>query len=296
MHSTMPHIKLLTFCLLVYLILFLNMERILILFGLSVSINSFVYFLGILMMLAIILDSKSKKNIWFYQTICLSVYTISTLFLLSSEVMLPEVSLVSYLTEIFILFVLVLLTSQFSCALGEFEQVMEDFLLSHVLSDVKSLAEKQEDIQDEICRCRRNNHPFQLIIVEPKSESYRAVETPISKEMLTFFADRYESNKVGSFLHDILRRTDILAEQVDKKRFILLCPARTSLEPDALPRRIKNLAWKQLNLNVACGVANFPDDSLTLEELITKAELQLVDGVTTQKLLNHNKVGDTVTG
>jgi len=282
-------IKWLTISLLVFLALFLNIEKIIIQFLGTVSIDPFVYLLGILMMLAVILNLRSMKTIWIYQTITLAVYliyTIGTVSLHSSNGMLPEINFISYLTEIFMLIILVLLSGQFSCALGEFEQTIEDFSLSHVKSDVKSFTDILEDFHTEVYRCRRNNQPFQLVIVEPIIEALAQTRepyktgavNPLTEEILNYLADRYESNKTGSLLLDITRRTDIVAEQIGKNRFVLLCPSRTSPipDPDALRQRIKKSARERLNLNLFCGVASFPDDSLILEELMEKAESQLV--------------------
>lgn len=168
-------------------------------------------------------------------------------------------------------------------------------MLNHIQSDVKPFTDIQEDFEDEVYRCRRNNQAFQLIIVEIISEAPENVnqctdKNRLSEDMLSYLASRYESNKMGALLSSLLRRTDILAEQMDRKRFVLLCPSINSPipTPNALRQRIKKMAWEQLKIKVICGVATFPDESLIFEELMEKAELQLVDN-SPLELINERK-------
>lgn len=278
------HIKWLAIYLFLYLALFLNIERLIRLFGGTISIHPFVDFLGILIMLIVILKSRAMERVWLYQAISLLAYTAFTLGALSlqpPEKILSIANLIHYSGEAFLLIILVLISSKFSYALGEVEQAIEELSLTQLKNNTKAFTDIIEDFHTEIYRCRRHEQSLQLIIVEYITETkkhYKTERKILTEEILSYLVDRYERNKIGRLLFDITRRTDIIGEQADKKRFVILCPSRTSPipHPDALRQRITKTVREQLNLNVVCGVAIFPDDSIIFEELIEKAELQLI--------------------
>jgi hypothetical protein len=85
----------------------------------------------------------------------------------------------------------------------------------------------------------------------------------------------YIINSMAQTLSKYLRRTDLILEQRDQGRFIILCPETSVGDLNLLVEYIQTIVTKQLGTAVACGVATFPREALTFEELVHRAESQL---------------------
>jgi hypothetical protein len=60
--------------------------------------------------------------------------------------------------------------------------------------------------------------------------------------------------------------------QKERDRFIVVCPETDTVSSKNLAERIRSVAAEQMGLQVACGVASFPDDALTFRELVRQAD------------------------
>ncbi len=277
----MENLKWHTVCLLLYLAIFFNIERLGILGKGEIHLNAFIYLIGIFIVLFVVVVPRSNKlSCAGPLLICMTIYVAANLLVPDSRILLSEFRSFIYITETVLLVSLVFLACKFSNALEEFTQGMEDILLSNVRSHVKSFEDAQEDILAEFNRSRRYNHPLKIIIVDSNNDSYEGAKSRIVEDMQKSFSDQYLRNKLGSVLSVLIRRSDLIFEQEDKKRFVLVCPEMTESRFVYLANRIKNVVTEQLNLTVTYGVSSFPEESVTFDELMTKAESQLSSDIT----------------
>ena len=122
-----------------------------------------------------------------------------------------------------------------------------------------------------------------MVIVEPDSRSIQEVLSTSLKEVRQLILNSYVVNRMSSTLSKYLRRTDMILAQPDQSRFIIVCPDTSAQELKLLVEYIQVVAQEQLKTTVECGMATFPGDALTFEELIHKAETRL------QTLNGHKK-------
>jgi GGDEF domain-containing protein len=71
------------------------------------------------------------------------------------------------------------------------------------------------------------------------------------------------------------RLVDIVMEDRENGRFIILCPEIDSQGSRLLTDRIQQTLREKLSVNVSFGVASFPQQALTFESLVTEADNHL---------------------
>jgi hypothetical protein len=69
-----------------------------------------------------------------------------------------------------------------------------------------------------------------------------------------------------------LRRTDLIIQQARKNRLILLFPETNAEGTQTMINRIQDISTELLGVNISCGFATFPDEAITFDELVKRAE------------------------
>lgn len=85
----------------------------------------------------------------------------------------------------------------------------------------------------------------------------------------------YVITKLADSLSRHLRRTDLVLEERERGRFIILCPDTSARDLNVLVEYIQATATEMVGVTVDCGMATFPDEALTFEELVRQAETRL---------------------
>jgi GGDEF domain-containing protein len=123
-----------------------------------------------------------------------------------------------------------------------------------------------EQIKTEFGRSRRYHRPLSLLVVHafPKDdEVVREMLKSLQHDVLT----RLSNARIGQAIGEAIRQTDLLVRD-HIGRFIVLCP-ETDLENAVfLAKRTSKLIEERTGLHVNCGVASFPDEALTFEDLL----------------------------
>jgi len=87
----------------------------------------------------------------------------------------------------------------------------------------------------------------------------------------------YTSNKLIRFLDRELRRTDLVLELGQNGEIILLLPETDLKKGHILAKRICAKIVAEFDVEVNCGLASFPEQALTFEELVKQAESQFAN-------------------
>ena len=95
--------------------------------------------------------------------------------------------------------------------------------------------------------------------------------------------NRFTSARVGQIINDRIRQTD-LALRDHRGRFVVLCPETDLDNTILLAKRIAQAVKERTNLSVLWGVAAFPEEALTFDDLLQKASERLhqTEAVNTQ--------------
>jgi hypothetical protein len=85
---------------------------------------------------------------------------------------------------------------------------------------------------------------------------------------------RYVLTALGRSLAAELRRLDLLVQKDERGALLILAPETDRSGTESLIERVQQTAANQ-GIAVTCGMASFPDDALTFEELVEVAERQV---------------------
>ena len=158
---------------------------------------------------------------------------------------------------------------------------MEDFvdavktLSMNQTSKIPILEDSKEILNTEVYRCRRFSHPLNVVIIEPQEEAMQSLVNRSVKDILTALSNRFVLLSLGRALRSRLRRTDMIFEQRERKRFVILTPETKEEGSQAVLKRVSRAA-EELGVPIQCGAASFPNDSFTIDGLIKEAELDLI--------------------
>jgi GGDEF domain-containing protein len=197
------------------------------------------------------------------------------MFLFYQQPLIGEVYTYITITEVTFLSVLIWLAHRTARSLQDFEEAVENITMVNINGRVRSLDDASEDIQIEMFRSRNHHHPLSVILVEPEPDSFKVMLHQAVQEVQNTIMNSYVITKLADSLSRHLRRTDLVLEERDRGRFVILCPDTNVKDLKILVEYIQATAVQILGVSVRYGTATFPDEALTFEELVHQAEKKL---------------------
>jgi GGDEF domain-containing protein len=272
----MTHLRRSVVALVINLAIFYNIERLD--FGARdvVDIQSFVYILGLAGVLSVLLVPwLARQRVTISLVIWAGIYFVFKLLIFSNRPLLGDVYTYLTITEIALLLISVWWAHDVGRLLLDFEEAVKNITFADISRRVRKLEDAQEDIQTELIRSRRHNHPLTVMVVEPEADSIQVALNRTIEEVQRAMMTRYVTTSLARVISNQLRRTDMVLDQRDKGRFVILSPDTNAANAAALADRIQAAAAVQLGVLVSCGVASFPDEALTFEELVHQAKISV---------------------
>ncbi len=168
--------------------------------------------------------------------------------------------------EVVILEVGVWLSYQLAVAIEGSESLMDILAQGTFPHRALELDSASEQIKNEFARSRRFHRPLSLVVVHafPKDEEVvREMLKSLQHDMLA----RLSNARIGQAVGEAIRQTDLLfMDHIG--RYIVLCPETNMENIVFLAERISQIVEERTGLQVNCGVASFPDEALTFEDLL----------------------------
>jgi GGDEF domain-containing protein len=171
--------------------------------------------------------------------------------------------------EIVILEFGVWLSYRLATGIAQSESLMDVLAQGTFPHRAMELDKASEQIRTELGRSRRYHRPLSLLVVHahPKDEEVvREMLKSVQHDVLA----RLSNARVGQAIGDTIRQTDLLIRD-HVGRFIVLCPETELESAGFLSKRACKAVEDRTGLQVACGVASFPDEALTFEDLLNLA-------------------------
>lgn len=168
--------------------------------------------------------------------------------------------------EIVFLEIGVWLSYQLAVAIESSESLMDILAQGTFPHRAIELEAASEKIKNEFARSRRFHRPLALIIVHafPKDEEVvREMLKSLQRDVLT----RLSNSRIGQAVGEAIRQTDLLIRD-NVGRYVVLCPETNMENVIFLAERISKIVEERTGLQVNCGVASFPDEALTFEDLL----------------------------
>ncbi len=272
----MKNLRLLTIATIIGLTILFNIERLDLGRDNVVDIVSFVYILTVLAVITTITVPAIKRvNGGLILAFWLVIYLLGKLFLFETRPFWGGVYTYLTITEMALLSLSVWLSHRLALAMHDFEDAVENLTMVNLNGRVRSLDQAADDIQVEMFRSRHHHHPLSVIVVEPKKDSLQVALHQAVKEVQETIMRSYVITKLADSLSRHLRRTDLVLEERERGRFIILCPDTSARDLNVLVEYIQATATEMVGVTVDCGMATFPDEALTFEELVRQAETRL---------------------
>ena len=275
----MTQLRLLSILLITVVTLFFNIERLD--FGQENTINldTFAYVLGFVAVITV-----SSARIWRQISPAITIviwaiiYTVIKLLLFlifSDRPVVGGIYTYLFITELAFILGLVWLAQKFSMGLHEFAEAVKTITFADTNNRIHSLDEADDQIQTELFRSRHNHHPLSVIIIEP--DSMEPAINRVVREVQQNMMDHYIINTLAMTLSSQMRRSDLVLEEPDRNRLILVCPDTNISDSQILVDYIEDIVSVQLDMSIMCGKASFPQEAYTFEELVHRAEMRLND-------------------
>ena len=261
--------------LLTYLAILFNLERFDNFQRSDLNIEGFVYILVTMLIVAIILIPFLRR--WSYPVLLI----IAAIIYIVMKVYLSSTKLVwggnqSYITivELTLIGISVILARHLAGWLDDFVNAVENITFAK-LRRVRTIEEVGEDLESEMYRSRRYQHPLTVVVAKPEVGSLRMAIHRTVEEVQRSMMVRYVAiSLMTRALYGHLRRTDWLLEDSHKREYVFVLPETRGERADIIIDRIQKTAL-ELGVSVSCGIATFPDDALTFESLIDRAETKM---------------------
>ena len=171
--------------------------------------------------------------------------------------------------EFLLLEVGVWLVYQLAAQIGHAESLMDALALSAFPNRANDIDAEEKRIKLELTRSRRYHRPLGLVVLEPELEKEKDTREML-KGIQHDLMNRFTSARVAQIVDDRIRQTDLVMRD-HTGRFVILCPETDVESAKLLGDRIAHAIKERTDLDVRWGVAAFPDEALTFEDLLHKA-------------------------
>jgi hypothetical protein len=191
--------------------------------------------------------------------------------------------------EFILLEVGVWFSHQLAVQISHAESVMDALALSAFPNRAHDIDLEAKRIKIELTRSRRYHRPLSIVLIEPESDDEK-----ITREMLKSIQhdllSRFTSARVGQIIDNRIRQTDLVLRD-HAGRFVILCPETDLESATLLSNRIVQSIKERTELQIKCGVAAFPDEALTFDDLLHKARQRIADSAI--KNIIHNVASES---
>lgn len=162
---------------------------------------------------------------------------------------------------------------QLAVQISHAESIMASLALSAFPNRARDIDSESQRIKIELTRSRRYHRPLSVAIIEAETKEERN-----AREMLQSIQhdllQQFSSARLGQIIDDRVRQTDLVLRD-HRGRFIVLCPETDRANVILLAQRISHAIHEKAAVQVRWGVAAFPDEALTFDDLLQKAEARL---------------------
>lgn len=266
--------------------LFFNIERFD--YGVDnlIDIQTFVYILGIVAVIAVIslpflhAAPPSRAILVF-----LGTYLVSKLVIIVSGTQaIGGLQTYVMITEVSFLTILIGLAHHLAKQLHILFQDIEASMLISNGEPIERVEEASLVIKSEVQRSRYYGHPMSVVVVKVKDHSVELSFNQVMKEIQEKLVARYVRLKLAKAIRGQLRLMDQVFEKEDGT-LVILCPEVDGDASFILTERIQSAA-KQVGIEVQSTTASFPEDAITFESLVEEANKKL-QNPSTEKQTAH---------
>lgn len=164
---------------------------------------------------------------------------------------------------------------------GDGERSLFDVSMAR-LSGTRTVREALAEFRAELDRARRYENPLALAVMSVDPTDGRGSEGPWGsngdRSILETKVPQLVSILVTALIEDGFRESDVVSYSPAEDRYVVLLTESDGRDARQAVRRLESLVAERAMVGLRAGVAEFPEDGLTLEDLLRAAEAEWLDG------------------
>ena len=176
-------------------------------------------------------------------------------------------------TEIVSLGVTVALAWRIARRARALQRDVGDAVFGHLDDRSQPFEVAQVEIYREVRRARLYQRPLALMTISSGDETPKVLPSRLMEMIEKELTQKYLAARLADLLTKELRYSDIIAQR--DGYFVALLPESSREEVLELATRIEAAAQETLGLKVRFGVASFPNQEVTFEKLLERAETEM---------------------
>jgi hypothetical protein len=168
------------------------------------------------------------------------------------------------------------LAYQLAQQINHAESIMDELAVGAFPHRAQELEEASNRVKIEFTRSRRYHRPLAILLMEVDPESQRE-NGLVLKSIQTDIVNRFTSARIGQIIDDRIRQTDLVLR--DRQwSYVIICPETDYSSVLLLARRISEAVKEKTGYSILWGIAAFPEEALTFEDMMKKARERLTTG------------------
>lgn len=253
--------------LLLWMCLFLNVERLL----KPINLASFVYVVVVLLAVAVI--SLPAIRIARVSRIIAGATAVMLLLKWALGYSILGASLPLTITELTAMVITIAIARQVALSIAHFELGASDLLMLAERQTSSSFDEGQREMYREVNRARKFQRPLCVVVLEPTASSSKVCVHRAIEQLQRKTIHSYVNAMLADLLVQELNDCDVVTRSGD--RFLIALTETNLDKAQDIVARITALAQQKLGLTLKAGAAAFPDEEVTLAGLLERAEAGL---------------------
>ena len=270
----MYRLRLLILVIVVWLVLFLNIERPNNVLNLGhINLSPAVYYVaGLTMFVVLLMPELARYSfglefggiILLYLSIRLGLYAVSIDRMTDNYVTYVELGLLA---------LTLWLTRRYSSSIVAIEHVIDQTVVGEMHPDAHTLLSQEQAIADELLRARRYAHSVTVLYI--RITAYKAEHEGVRWDRSKSLEKHYWQAHIAGVMRDLL--LDPIDRIMWTKGDLLVClPEKPLKTATAQVLQIKQMFEHIFNLPIDIGLSCFPNDALVLQDLIHAASQRAV--------------------
>lgn len=262
-----------------WLFLLYNVERLIA----PIDIASFTYILTMLVIIVLILLPKLYQFAFHWLLLAVLVPFFTLKILLSYEIAGGNLPIT--ITEISVLSLTIVLAQLTRHRFENLQEALANLTIGRPDEDVHSFGTGQGQIYREIRRARRHQRPAALLAISvPETSAHPAQNRFLENAPLRSFLEevqremlkKYVSTRIANLLVSELGDLAVITQRND--HFVTLLPETDRESLREIVNRLQGVAQENLGLHFKIGMSTFPEEALTFETMLERAEAAMENG------------------
>jgi hypothetical protein len=244
-----------------------NVERL----GEPINIATFVYIFTLISAVIIVLIPSLQQRPFYLLTLIALPPFFLLKFLLGYQI--AGIHLPITVTEICMIGITIFLAIQVGRRLEELQEIVTNLTIEPLVKGSHPFERGQGQIYREIRRARHYHRPASILAISIPDESLESSLEQFIQEAERKIIKEYISARLANFLIKELQDTDIVTKRND--HFITFLPETTRENVSDIVRRLQVEARDQLGIKLRIGTSTFPDEAVTFERMLERAEMEM---------------------